>query len=74
MKLEIVINCNTEAFNGADCGSEIARILRPLPDRFEFESKSAIVRRYRTHPKRLRDKNGETVGKLAIVIEERGPS
>jgi hypothetical protein len=61
MKLEIVINCETEAFNGEDCGTVIARILRPLPDLFEFESKSTIASRYGTSPKRLRDKNGKTV-------------
>jgi len=70
MKLVITINCDNEAFNGHDCGTEIARILRPLPDLFEFESKSTIARRYGANPKRLRDVNGNTVGKL--VVRDRG--
>jgi len=70
MKLVITIDCDNEAFNGQDCGTEIARILRPLPDLFEFESKGTIARRYGANPKRLRDVNGNTVGKL--VVRERG--
>ena len=73
MKLVLTIDCDNEAFDGADCGAELARILRPLPDLFEFESKSTIARRYGANPKRLRDKNGNTVGKLAVVVEEGGP-
>jgi hypothetical protein len=42
----------------------ISRILRALPDLFEFESKSTIARRYGANPKRLRDINGNTVGRL----------
>jgi len=62
MKLVITIDCDNEAFDGADCGNELARILRPLPDLFEFESKGTIARRYGANPKRLRDINGNTVG------------
>ncbi len=70
MTLVIRIDCDSEAFNGADCGSEIARILRPLADRLEFESKNTIASRYGHKPKRLRDKNGNTVGK--VVVRDRG--
>jgi hypothetical protein len=70
MRLVITIDCENEAFDGADCGNEVARILRPLTDLFEFESKSTIARRYGANPKRLRDVNGNTVGKL--VVRERG--
>ena len=72
MKLVLTIDCDNEAFDGADCGTELARILRPLADLFEFESKSTISRRYGSNPKRLRDINGNTVGKLSVVVEEGG--
>jgi hypothetical protein len=70
MKVMITINCDNDAFRGADCGIELARILRPLPDLFEFESKSTIARRYGANPKRLSDINGNTVGKLTVVKKE----
>ena len=63
MKLVITIDCENKAFDGADSGNELARILRPLPDLFEFESKSTIARRgIGANPKRLRSTNGNTVG------------
>jgi hypothetical protein len=73
MRIVITIHCDDAAFDGADCGNEIARILRELPDLFEFESKSTIARRYGANPKRLRDRNGNTVGKL-VVREDGGGS
>ena len=69
MKVIITIDCRTQAFRGADCGNELARILRPLPDLLEFRSKSTIARRYGPKPRRLRDKHGTTVGRLKIVPE-----
>ena len=72
MRVLITINCDNEAFDGADCGSEIARILRPLADLLDFESKRTIARRYGANPMRLRDKNGNTVGKLAVVRDDEG--
>ena len=74
MKVVITIDCNNDAFNGADCGNELARILRPLPDLFEFESKSTIARRYGANAKPLRDTNGNTVGKLVVLRDEGGPA
>jgi hypothetical protein len=73
MKVVITIDCDNDAFNGADCGSELARILRPLPDMLEFEPKNKIARRYGTKPKLLRATNGDTVGSLGVVREEGGP-
>jgi hypothetical protein len=72
MKLLITIDCDGEALNGVDCGNELACILRPLPDLFEFESKRTIARRYGTNPKRLRDSNGDAVGELAVVVKKGG--
>jgi hypothetical protein len=72
MKLVITIDCDGEAFNGGDCGNELARFLRPLPDLFEFESKSTIARRYGANPKRLRDSNGDVAGELAVVVGKGG--
>jgi len=73
MKLVITIVCDNEAFDGADCGKELARILRPLPDLFEFESKGTIARRYAANPKRLRDVNGNTVGHVTTFRSRGGP-
>ncbi len=70
MKFVTTIDCDIEVFKDADCGSELARILRPLADRLEFESKSAIARRYRARPKRLRDRDGKTVRELDVVTDE----
>jgi len=67
MKVTITIDCRTEAFRGADCGNELARLLRRLPELFEFESQSALMNRYGPNPKRLRDKHGTTVGRLRII-------
>ncbi len=67
MGLKFTIDCENESFSGADCGSELARILRLLPDLFEFESKSTITKRYRVKPKRLRDNSGHTVGSLELT-------
>jgi hypothetical protein len=64
MKVMITINCDNDAFRGADCGNELSRILRALPDLCELESKSTIARRHGANPKGLRDINGNTVGKL----------
>jgi hypothetical protein len=72
MKLVITIDSDNEAFNGADCGNELTRILRPLPDFFEFESKRTIVGRYGANPIRLRDKNGQTVGEVRTFESEGG--
>jgi len=70
MRVVITIDCDNEAFDGADCGSEIARILRPLADHLEFESNRTIARGYGATPKRLHDKNGNTVGDLAIFTKQ----
>jgi hypothetical protein len=67
MKVIITIERDNEAVNGEDCGNELARILRVLPDHFEFESKSTITKRNGGKPKRLRDNNGQTVGLLELT-------
>ena len=72
MKLVITIDCDNEVFRGADCGNELARILRPIPDLFEFESKSTIARRYGANPKRLRDSTNNSVSVTATASAERG--
>ena len=38
MKLVITIRCDNSAFNGQDCGHELARILQIVTDRVDFES------------------------------------
>jgi hypothetical protein len=35
MRLVIRVDCDNEAFNGADCGSELARILRQLANKLD---------------------------------------
>jgi hypothetical protein len=64
MKVVLTIDCDNEAFNGADCGCELSRILRRLVNVLEFAPKSAIGRRYRATPMRLRDREGNMIGML----------
>ena len=45
MKLVITIDCDNEAFNGQDCGTEIANILNRIMRSMEFESKKELVAR-----------------------------
>jgi hypothetical protein len=70
MTVVITVDGDNDAFSGADCGNEVARILRPLADLLEFESKRTIARRHRANPKRLLDINGNTVGKLVVRDRE----
>jgi hypothetical protein len=41
MQLVITIACDNSAFNGSDCGRELARILQIVTDRVDLESRSA---------------------------------
>ena len=45
MKVVITIAIDSEAFNGKDCGCELARMLRAIAEPFEFEPKATIVNR-----------------------------
>jgi hypothetical protein len=69
MKVVITIKCNTEAFNGADCGFELARILRVVTERVDLMPKEKLLSLYRRGPRRLHDHDGKTVGTLAITKE-----
>jgi hypothetical protein len=51
MKLVITISCDNSAFNGKDCGRELARILQIVTDRVDLESKSDLIRGYHDDPK-----------------------
>jgi hypothetical protein len=62
MKLVITIACDNSAFNGKDCGRELARILQIVNDRVDVESKCDLIRRYHDDPKSLFDINGNRVG------------
>jgi hypothetical protein len=68
MKVVITINCENEAFNVADCGSELARILRQLANKLEFQPRANLTpppgRRKRI---RLVDHNGDTVGEAKFM-------
>ena len=67
MKLVITIDCDNEAFNGQDCGTEIANILNRIMRSMEFESKKELLRAYRGKPHKLADTNGNTVGSLRFT-------
>ena len=67
MKLVITIDCDNEAFNGQDCGRELARILQIVTDRVDLESKSDLIRGYHGDPKSLFDTNGNRVGSMKIT-------
>jgi hypothetical protein len=67
MKLVITIDCDNSAFNGKDCGRELARILQNVTDRVDLESKSELLRGYHGDPKTLFDINGNRVGSMEVV-------
>ena len=64
MKLMITINCDNSAFNGDDCGRELACILQIVTDRVDLESKSDLIRGYHDDPKSVFDSNGNRVGSM----------
>jgi hypothetical protein len=67
MKFVITIYCDNSAFNGKDCGRELARILQIATDRVDLESKSDLIRGHHGDPKSLFDINGNTVGSMEIA-------
>jgi hypothetical protein len=67
MKLVITIHFDNSAFNGEDCGRELARILQIVTNRVDLESKSELIRGYHDDPKSLSDNNGNTVGSMEIA-------
>ena len=67
MKLVITIYCDNSAFNGKDCGRELARMLQIVADHLDLESKNDLIRGYRDDPKSLFDINGNTVGSMEIA-------
>lgn len=64
MRLKIDIDMVNLAFEGEDCGPEVARILRALADRCEDWSYSRFVNEAMV---KLYDFNGNNVGKAEIV-------
>ena len=67
MQLVITIYFDNSAFNGNDCGRELARILHIVTDRVDLESKSDLIRCYHDDPKSLFDINGNRVGSMEIA-------
>jgi hypothetical protein len=67
MKLVITIYCDNSAFNGKDCGPELARILQIVTNRVDLECKSDLIRGYHGDPKSLFDVNGNRVGSMEIA-------
>jgi hypothetical protein len=67
MKLVITIYCDNSAFNGEECGRELARILRIVANRVDLESTSDLFRGYHDDPKSLFDITGNTVGSMEIA-------
>jgi hypothetical protein len=68
MKLVITIDCDNEAFNGADCGSALARILRQLASKLEFQAKEYLTPRPgQRHRITLADHDGMPVGEAKFM-------
>jgi hypothetical protein len=68
MKILIKINCGNEAFNGADCGTELARILQQLANKLEFQDKDYLTPRPgKRHRIRLVDHDGAPVGEAKFM-------
>ena len=67
MKLVITIYFDNSAFNGRDCGRELACILQIVTGRVDLESKSDLIRGYHDDPKSLFDINGNRVGSMEIA-------
>jgi hypothetical protein len=68
MKVVITIDCENEAFNGADCGTELARILRLLANKLELQSKEYLTPRPgRRNRIRLVDHDGMPVGEVKFM-------
>jgi hypothetical protein len=67
MKPLIEISLDNSAFNGKDCGCELARILEIVAGRVDLEAKSDLIRGYHGDPKSLFDINGNRVGSMENV-------
>jgi hypothetical protein len=67
MKLVITIALDNSAFNGKDCGRELARILQMVTDRVDLESTIDLIRGYHDDPMFLFDINGNRVGSMEIA-------
>lgn len=67
MKFVITIYCDNSAFNGNDCGRELARIFQMVTNWVDLESKSDLIRGYHDDPKSLFDINGNRVGSMEIA-------
>ena len=58
---DISIDCNSAAFDGMDCGPELARILRKLADRLDLDSEGVPFSRP------LHDINGNRCGSAEMT-------
>ena len=61
---DISIECNSAAFDGMDCGPELARILRKLADRIELDSEGVPFSRP------LHDTNGNRCGTAEMTATD----
>ena len=62
MKATIVIDMDNDAFAGADCGHELARILYKLSERVGGHNEAAL----KDTIFKILDSNGNKVGRLEI--------
>ena len=67
--LLIRIELDNDAFNGADCGNEISRILRELAGRMEWSTATGLADQTFTP----RDFNGNVVGTVDFEIDDEDP-
>jgi hypothetical protein len=67
MKFVITIEFDNSAFDGNDCGRELARILLIVTNWVDLESKGDLICGYHDDPKSLFDINGNRVGSMEIA-------
>jgi hypothetical protein len=58
------IGFDNSAFNGNNCGRELARILQMVTDRVDLESNSDLIRGFHGDPKSLLDINGNRLASI----------
>ncbi len=64
MRAQINIEMDNAAFEEAGAGNELARILRELAERIDYQDAEDLAQ---AGPVGLRDYNGNTVGRLEVT-------
>ncbi len=67
MQLIVTIDCDNEAFRGADCGSELVHLFESYANDLEFVSQDDILNVYSPKPAPIFDRNGNRVGSFIVI-------